>query len=234
MSFEKLTDGLGVEDSGAEEVQTKRIEIGAPSTPRRTIDAGWSKKKKTTVGVAAGALTLVAIAGGSWFALTSMPPGLPTDAGTAISVVSSTKFDRLDEQRQRQYLAQAARLVRDLPEEERRVMFDNEDNRDAMRRIGRAQMQEMAREMARTDSMPEMPWMRGGGRPGGRPGGGEGGRPNRENMTDEQRSAMREQMRQRIAESVNRQINAGNARDFGLAGEFWGRGGGGRRGGGNR
>lgn len=212
----------------------ERIELSETAATRRTIDASWSPRKKMLIGTLFAGVALGTLGVGGFFAWQLRPVGLPSSAEQAISTISSGRVERLDEQRRRQYLAEAGRLLRELPDEQRREMMSNVDNREALMDIRQEFFDDMIRKYARGEGF-DMPWGRGGGRPrGNRPQGGE-----REELSDEERDARRreraEQMRNRLTEA----FESGNAQSTALRGEFFKRirqeggfGGGGRPGGG--
>lgn len=116
---------------------------------RKTVDADWSKARRIAVGGLACVLALGAIGAGAYFAWQARPVSLPTTADEAIAVINSGRIERLPEDRQRQYFAEASRLMQDIPEEERREFFRNEKNREAMREVWMEQMDSTMREIAR-------------------------------------------------------------------------------------
>ena len=116
---------------------------------RKTVDADWSKARKIAVGSIAVLLAVGALGAGIYFAWDNRPITLPRDATEAIAVINSGRLDKLSEDRQRQYFAEASRLMQDIPEEERRDYFRDEDNRDAMRQVMMEQMDNSMREIAR-------------------------------------------------------------------------------------
>lgn len=184
---------------------------------RKPIDAAWSPRKKRLVGGVCAGASVAAVAAGVWAAAALRGPGLPDTAGEALAVMSSGRFESLPEERQRQYAAEAARLLRDLSPDERRALRDEADP-EALRRLGQERFDEIARRIARGEDLPPRP--RRGERPP---------RPPRE--------FDREAMRERIDEQVSENLESGNAQDSGLRGEMFKRfrqGGGGRGGGGGR
>lgn len=116
---------------------------------RKTVDADWSKAKRVVVGSIASVLALCAVGAGIYFAWDNRPIKLPRDADEAIAVINSGRLERLSEDRQRQYFAEASRLMQDIPDEERREFFRDEENRDAMRQVMMEQMDNSMREIAR-------------------------------------------------------------------------------------
>lgn len=214
-----------------------RINLDEELAGRTPIDAGWSRKKKTIVGASAATIASAALAGGIWWSVAHRPPRLPRTADEAVALLASAKFDRLDEDRQRQYSAEAARLMRALPAEQRRALFQDESKRDAMRRLFQERLDDLARRYARGED-PPFP----GGPRQGRRGDGERRPPfNRKDMSPEDRAAMRDKMVEQINEQMAQQDKTGNTQDSGLRGEMFkrraaqgggrGGGGGGRRGG---
>ena len=116
---------------------------------RKAVDADWSKARKLVVGSLFSLLALGAVGAGIYFAWDNRPIKLPRSADEAITVINSGRLDRLSEDRQRQYFAEASNLMRDIPEEERRDYFRSEENRDAMRQVMMEQMDNTMREIAR-------------------------------------------------------------------------------------
>jgi len=194
---------------------------------RRPIDAEWSKQKKTAV-VGACVVGASLALGAGWWAMSAIAnPGLPTNASDALAVMASSKFESMDEMRKRQYAAEARRLLSELPAEDRRALFEDENAREAMREMREETMDEIARRVARGESIEGM--FPGGPR-GPRPEGERRERPADAPAFDPEQ--FRQQMDQRLAE----QIQSGNAQSGGLRGEMFKRGmrggGGGGRGGG--
>ncbi|MEL7474104.1 MAG: hypothetical protein AAGK04_12370 [Planctomycetota bacterium] len=151
----------------------ERIDLDDQLAPaRQSIDANWSKRTKALVGAGAGAAALVALAAGVWFFLDRQPPALPKTAQEAMAVMTSAKFERLPDERRRQYAAEARRLIGDLPEEERRAFRQDDESRDAMRAMFREMMDDAVLRYARGEDLEGMFPGRGPGR--GRPGGGGG------------------------------------------------------------
>lgn len=118
---------------------------------RKAVDADWTKARKLAVGVMATLLTLGALGAGGYFLWENRPVRLPRTAEEAVAVINSGRIDRLSTDRQRQYFAEASRLMRDVPGEERRELFRDEENRDAMRQVMEEQMDSTMREIARGD-----------------------------------------------------------------------------------
>ncbi len=116
---------------------------------RKTVDADWTKARKIAVGTAATLLAIGALGAGVYFAWDNRPVSLPKTAEEAVAVINSGRVDRLSADRKRQYYAEASRLMEDVPEESRREMFRDEENRDAMRQVMMEQMDNSMREIAR-------------------------------------------------------------------------------------
>ena len=215
-----------------------RTELLQESTVRKAIDADWSGKKKAAVAGGASVFAIGALALGVWAFQAARPLSIPETTDQAIAVLSSAKFDRLPSDRKAQITAAARGLLADLPDDQRRELFRDEDNRDAMRTLMEASMEDMSRRYARGEELDEI--RRGMGFGGGRPGGGAGGRrgggpPGSDNPRDNQRTPddeltpeqqqEREQRRadrmaqfqQRIAEA----FNAGSAQSAALRGEMF-------------
>lgn len=214
----------------------QRIDIDAQmAEARRPIDANWSKKKKATVGGAAGAVALLALTGGVWAALSARQPGLPTTADDVLATLSSPKFDQMSNDRKSQYLDEARRIMRDMSEEDRAKLREDERARKAFEQMREEMFDEMARRFARGEPMqwPGQP-REGERREGPTPEQMREWRERQEKMTEEERAAMREQMRQRINQQFDSQVSGGNAQSGGLRSEMFKRGGGMRGGGGGR
>ncbi len=207
----------------------QRIDLDAQlAESRRPIDANWSAKKKMTVGAICGGAAIAALSGGVWAMVASRPPSLPRTPQEAVAVLSSDKWDNLSQDRRAQYMDEARRLVREMSEEERRKLMEDEKARQAFQQMREEMFDEMARRFARGE---EMPWQRQ------RP---EGERPQpsqeqmrqwrerQEQMTDEERAQMRERMRDMMNARVDQQLAGGNPQSGALRGEMMKRGGAGR------
>ncbi len=191
---------------------------------RAPIDASWSKARKRGVAIGAVSLAALALSGGAWFAMAQQPPRLPQSAAEALEVMGSDRFDRLDDERKRQYASEARRLIRELPEEERRDAWD-EESEEARRAMREAWLDDMARRRARGE---EIEWP-----PRDMP------RPDRrrwQEMSDEERQEMRRQMLAEIRARMAEAVESGNGQSSALRMELMtsGRGRGGPGGGGRR
>ncbi|MEL6330210.1 MAG: hypothetical protein AAFR38_11155 [Planctomycetota bacterium] len=233
-----LTEGLGdLSNVGGKEVASNRIDLGGPSTPRQAIDANWSKGKKIGVGVTVGVLALAGLGFGGFMAWENRPVSLPNSVDEAVTVMASSRYDNLDEERQRQYALHAASLLEAMSEEERRAVFEgwreSEEIREAMGEVWRQRSNEFMRQLARNEANIEqfMQGFRQGGR--GFRGGGDGNRPE---PTDEQRQQRAEEIGQRMADAFNSGNGQENAlrQEMGKAMRSLGMGRGGFRGGGGR
>ncbi len=203
---------------------------------RQTIDAKWSPKTKKIVIGACVAVVVGAISGGIWAASAFSTPGLPSTAQEALAVLGTPKFERMSADRRSAYAEEAGRLLRELPEEDRRAMFRDEEQRDAMRAMMEQRMADIAKTIARGET-PDFAAMFGGMRPPRNPDGER--RQRREEMTDEERDQRRAEMQERMRERITDSYKSGNAQNAELMGEMFrsgmgmGRGGrGGGRGGG--
>lgn len=196
--------------------QTNRFDLDDAISGRATLDAHWSPRKKATVGVATVTIAVAAIGASVWYTLASRPPRLPRSVDEAVTVLASAKFDQLDEERQRQYQAEASRLVRAMSQEERRAMMEDEANRAAMRRLWQERFDDIARRFARGEDMPFRRTRPNNAQRGDR----SQRRPDRENMTDEERQQRREQSRDNINERIASDAQSGNAQDSGLRSEM--------------
>lgn len=194
----------------------KRIDLDDAIAGRTTLDAHWSSRKKTSVTVAAVGIAVVVVGASVWFTLANQPPRLPRSVDEALMVLASAKFDHLDEERQRQYQAEASRLVRALSPEERRAMMEEAANREAMRRLWQERFDDIARRFARGEENPFRRARDGNGQRGNRP----EGRFDRENRTDENRQNRLEQFRDTMNERIASDAQTGNAQDEGLRAEM--------------
>lgn len=208
---------------------TYNLDEAMSKAERRPIDASWSPAKKRAVAIACVAVAAGAVGAGAWGMMRDSTPKLPTTAKQALATVSSAQFARLDAGRKQQYLTESWRLIRELPEEQRREFMRDEKNREMFRALMEEQFDDMAKRFARGESMQDM-W-RGMGPPGGqrpeRP--PEGQRPQ---LTEEERAQRAEEFRNRMNERMAKAVQSGNAQSGGLRGEMMKRGGGGRGAGG--
>ncbi len=183
---------------------------------RKAVDADWSRSKRLIVGSAAALLAVAAIGAGGWFAWQHRPVSFPETTEQALSMVKSGRIDRLPADRQRQWYAEAAPLLRDIPREAWRTTFDDAD-REAAREIMRAQFGESIREVARGNQTPqEMFQSMMQGRPRGD---GNGERGNREGGEGDgpSRADRQAAMRDRLGQAFQN----GDAQQTGLMGEFF-------------
>lgn len=198
---------------------------------RRAIDANWSSRKKAMVGVAAACVATVAIGGSAWAYTQMRTPSLPRNMDQALAVMSSGKLDKMAPERRAQYSEEARRILWSLSDEERRKLFEDEKNREALRALREQAFDDMAYRVARGE---QIDWSQFG--------------PPRREMTDEERQRMREEfqrmaaatpeeraarmeeMRNRAADQMRQQLATGNAQSGALRGEMMGRGGMGRGG----
>ncbi|MCA9273670.1 MAG: hypothetical protein KDA31_11570 [Phycisphaerales bacterium] len=116
---------------------------------RKAVDADWTKARKIAVGTVATLLAIGALGAGGYYAWQNRPVSLPKTADEAVAVINSGRVDRLNADRKRQYYAEASRLMEDVPQEERREMFRDEESREAMRQVMMEQMDNSMREIAR-------------------------------------------------------------------------------------
>lgn len=194
---------------------------------RQAIDADWSSKKKAIVGVAAACVATVAIGGSAWAYMQMRTPSLPRNINQALAVMSSGKLDSMAPERRAQYSEEARRILWSLSDEERRKLFEDDKNREALRALREQAFDDMAYRVARGE---QVDWSQFG--------------PPRREMTDEERQRMREEwqrmaaatpeeraarmeeMRNRAADQMRQQLATGNAQSGALRGEMMGRGGG--------
>lgn len=193
-----------------------RYDLDEAMAGRTTIDARWSPRKKKLVGVAASLVGVTAISASVWWTLRTRPPHLPRTADEAMTVLASSRFGQLDEDRQRQYQAEASRLVRQLADEDRRALLRDEANREAIRKLWQARFDDIARRFARGEETPFGRFRPRGGRRGDR----TARDPDRKTMTDQERHERRDQLRDRINEQIAQNAQTGNAQDSGLRAEM--------------
>lgn len=209
----------------------------ASATPRRTIDAAWSPKKKAIVSGVCVGVAAIALIGGATYAIGQRPPSLPKTAEEAVAVLSSDRFAKLDQDRQSQYATAAAGLLRDLPREQREALMQDEETRRALGEIREQMMEDIARKFARGE---EIEWPRpprDERTPEERRAEMERMREQWQNMSEEDRAARMDRMREMANSRINDSISSGNAQTNGLMAEMFKRGGarggpGGRGGGG--
>jgi hypothetical protein len=151
----------------------------------------FQKNKKLWVAalILAGAGTL---SGGVYYTWLITPPGLPKTAQEAMKTIGTTRYERMPDYRKQAYMEQAQKLFHEMPEDQRRALWqDGERNpavRDAMREMHENAMTKRMEDFAKAapaeriklldqfidqmekGGMGRGPW---GGRPGG-PGGGPG------------------------------------------------------------
>ncbi|MEM1331295.1 MAG: hypothetical protein AAGG07_12115 [Planctomycetota bacterium] len=181
-------------------------------------------KNRWIIGSAAGLVAVGAIVGGISLASANAPVNLPETADEALQVMGSTRFERLDDDRKRQYARVAARLVWEMPEEERAALRENEELETALRELRRNFFDDMVYQYARGEET-QMPFGRPGGRPGGG-GNGEGGE-NGERRNGEGgrgRGGPRNwssEMRERMVSRMKDSFANGNAQSSALRGEFF-------------
>lgn len=116
---------------------------------RKPVDADWTKARKLAVGALATLLAISALGAGGYFFWQNRPVRLPRTAEEAVAVINAGRVDRLSADRQRQYFAEASRLMQDVPDEQRRELFRDEKSREAMRQVMMEQMDHSMREIAR-------------------------------------------------------------------------------------
>lgn len=205
----------------------QRIELTEAAAPRRTLDAGWTKQQKITAGVASGVLGVAVLVFGGWTAWQNRPVSMPKTAAQAVAMVESGRIDRLDEGRRREYLAEAGRLLRDMPREEARAMFSDDESREAMMDIGMEMFDESARRFARGEGLMNLwqdmrgPRGRGGPERGERDGEGRGRGEGGEPMNDEERAARRSERRAQMTARIQGSMQSGSAQGSALRAEFF-------------
>jgi len=189
----------------------------AVGSVRSTIDENWSERRRLVVAIGASVIALAVLIGGVMVARAGTPPKLPTTIDQAVNVMNSSKYRNLDGDRKQQYAEAATRLMRDLSEEERHELFQDDDARQAIRAAFRQQMDDMARRVARGESLQDLmgdsPFGRWGGRPGGQRRDGDR-RPddaNHDPNRDGNREGGGQNRGQRMAGRMGNMIQSGNA-----------------------
>lgn len=197
----------------------------AAADARKPIDANWSSRRRATVALASAAVALLAVGGGAWVTLAQRPPSMPTSAHEAIEIMRSGAYDRLDEERKRQYAAEARRMLGNLSEEERRALLGGEENRELRWDMREQIIDDLVRRIARGEEV-EFPQL-------GRPSGAERQqrRERWESMSEEERAEFRREARNRARDRLAESAESGNGQSSALRVEAR-RTMGGRRGGG--
>ncbi|MEL6498491.1 MAG: hypothetical protein AAF937_03865 [Planctomycetota bacterium] len=197
--------------------QSASLLDGIEFEKRRAVDADWSKAKRIAVGSLAGLLAAAALGVGFWFAWQHRPVGFPDTTEQALAMVKSGRIERLPADRRRQWYAEAAPLLRDVPREQWRTSFDEDDRRAAIE-IMRAQFAENIREIARGNASPQSMFE---GMPARRPradrGDGEGRNADNAETGRPSRAERQAAMRGRLQEAFQN----GDAQQTGLMGEFF-------------
>lgn len=111
----------------------------------------WTQRK-----VIFASLLVVAAMGtlswGLYLNWVNTPPPMPTTAEQALATLDTPQFKQMPEYRQREYYAQANRLVSALPTEQRKALFDKmrteESTRESMGNMAREAMVQRALEFA--------------------------------------------------------------------------------------
>jgi len=197
------------DDKAGSEQPQGSIMDGIDVSERKPIDSNWSKRTKKIVGSVAALLAVGAVTAGAWVMIASRPPGLPKTAEEAVAVMSSDAFDRLDGDRKKQYIAQARKLLADLPEEERRQLVREDMRREARWEMRSQMMDDFAYSLARGER-PDMPMRRP------RNNDGDGERRERPDPSD-----IPPEVRDRIADAIMTSIQSGNAQANALRGEMF-------------
>jgi hypothetical protein len=158
---------------------------------RKTMD---SRNKKILV-VALILVGVGTLSGGVYYTWLITPPGPPKTAQEAMKTIGSARYERMPEYRKQEYLEQAQKLFHEMPEDQRRALWQNGEQNpavhQAMREMHENAMNKRMEDFAkatpeqRTKMLDEIidqmekggrgrgPW---GGRPGG-PGAGPGSPP---------------------------------------------------------
>lgn len=208
-----LTDGLDLEHVGT-------------GKKRKSIDASWSKHKKTGVAAVLGVAALGAVGMGVWAMIESAPPGLPKTAQEAARVMASPKWDKLDDDRKLAYVTHVQGLVEGMTDEERRAMFRDENTREALRQAAEVRRLEAVREFARTGELPDFSGFRfgGGGPPRGFNRNGTPGdatqRAERPQLTQEEIDQRRAEAQARIERQFAESLASGSGQDQALQAEM--------------
>jgi hypothetical protein len=90
------------------------------------FDFNKNKKLWVAVLVLVGAGTL---SGGVYYTWLITPPGPPKTAQEAMKTIGSARFDRMPDYRKQEYMEQAGKLFREMPDDQRRKLWhDGEGN----------------------------------------------------------------------------------------------------------
>ena len=190
--------------------------------PRKAIDADWSGRKRAAVIAGSVAVGVAAISVGGWYAWTNRPVALPSTVQDAVAVMESGRYDKLSAERKRQYAMETSRLIGDMPEDQRRELFRDEQTREALRAVRQEMFDDMVYRAARGEEI-QLPFGRppgaGGQRDGQQRPGGEGEA--RPEPTEEERAQRQAERRERMLAGLKEQFNSGNAQAGSLRGEFF-------------
>src|SRR5262249_30081243 len=126
----------------------------APVAKVRSHD--WTPKQKKIAAIGLAAFAGCALIAGAVIMIRMRPPALPLTFAEGVAVMKSSKFQNLDSDRQAQYEAEMARLMKGMDEEARRAFFRDPANRGVMDQIREQQFDEMAKQVARGQT-PEFP-----------------------------------------------------------------------------
>jgi len=100
-------------------------------------------------------LAVTAVAVGGYYTWLITPPGMPETPERALSTIASARYERLPDYRKRDYLDRTAELMRSMPDEQRRDLFQrmrtDESVRQALREVREDQQIRRIREWAGAD-----------------------------------------------------------------------------------
>lgn len=229
-----ILDGINVPDKNAKAAPRPSLS----DSVNNLTSGDWTPgQKKIAAGLGVFAALGVAI-GGAWLAINHRPLDLPKSFEEGAAAMQTTRFANMTPDRQGQYVAEMARMMPTLTEEQRRQFREDPSMRSVLEQVREQQMDEAARRIARgerpedifasmRDRMqrdPNAPRPDRGPRdpnaqqPGQQAQGGARGT-NRGQMSEDRRRA--------IANRIGRSIQSGNPQSLGLRGEMMSRFGGG-------
>lgn len=151
------------------------------------------------------------------------PPDMPTTPEEGLALLTSPRFERLPEYRQKEYVSAIRAQLEELPREERHALIEqlrtDDETRDALREIHREEMMDRMRRFAKAtpeereeildEAAEEMRRWRA---------------PRPERSDDAQRGggeSGRRRGRGRMREHIEDRVEHGNPQNIGLMREFW-------------
>lgn len=106
----------------------------------------WNLRNKTHKKMLVGLLVVLAgisVVCGSYYAWLINPPPTPQSAEQALATIGTSRYQRMPDYRQREYLAQTRRLFEELPQDERITLFERSRTDQAVRRSIRQLREQM-------------------------------------------------------------------------------------------